>query len=168
GNAGGVNVLAADAAEAAGLSVPELSTATRARLAAATGGTASGENPVDLGAGASPAALRAAVHALAVSGDVDTVIGVFAATRTNDVPGALAALADAADAAPDLPMAAILVGVPDPPTALGARRVPVYALPEDAVRAMGRAAAYAAWRRQPLGARPELAGVDADLARATV
>src|SRR5213078_2357016 len=130
GNAGGVNVLAADAAEAAGLTVPEVP----------------GGNPVDLGAAATPQTMAAALTALAESGAVDAVIAVFAATRANDIPGILAAIGTAADAAA-IPVAAVLVGVPDAPTHLGTRRAPVFALPEQAVRALGHAARYAAWRR---------------------
>src|SRR5207244_10363761 len=93
---------------------------------------------------------------------------VFAATRANDVPGMLAAIAEAADAAPEVPVLAVLVGVPDSPVHLGRRRAPVFALPEQAVRALAHAARYAAWRRAPLGRRPDLTGVDPDRARTIV
>jgi acyl-CoA synthetase (NDP forming)/RimJ/RimL family protein N-acetyltransferase len=144
GNAGGVNVLAADAADAAGLTVPD----------------AAGGNPVDLGAAATPAALTDAVARLVSGGDVDAILVVFAATRANDVPGMLAAIAASADAAPEVPVAVVLVGVPDTPTSVGTRLAPVFDLPEQAVRALGHAARYAAWRREPLGHRPDLAGID--------
>jgi acyl-CoA synthetase (NDP forming) len=152
GNAGGVNVLAADAAEAAGLTVPD----------------ASGGNPVDLGAAATPTAMAEAVTRLTGGGEVDAVLAVFAATRANDVPGILAALAAAADAAGSVPVAVVLVGVPDAPMSLGGRRAPVFALPEQAVRALGHAARYAAWRREPLGRRPDLTGIDPNHARVLV
>ncbi len=152
GNAGGVNVFAADAAEAAGLTVPD----------------ASGGNPVDLGAAANPTAMAEAVTRLARGGEVDAVLTVFAATRANDVPGMLAALATAADAAGSIPVAVVLVGVPDSPVSLGGRRAPVFALPEQAVRALGHASRYAAWRREPLGRRPDLTGIDTNHARVLV
>jgi acyl-CoA synthetase (NDP forming)/GNAT superfamily N-acetyltransferase len=168
GNAGGLNVLAADAAEAAGLVVPELSPELQAAIAATAPGAAGVANPIDLGAEATPAALAAAIAALAGSGEVDAVVAAYVATRTNDVPGALAALAAAADDAPALPLAVTIVGAVDPPATLGGRRVPVYPLPEDAVRALGHAARYAAWRRAPLGSRPQLPNVDRRRARAIV
>jgi acyl-CoA synthetase (NDP forming) len=90
------------------------------------------------------------------------------ATRSNDIAGALAALAAAVDDAPELPVAVAVVGAAQPPTTLGSRRAPVFPLPEDAVRALGRAARYAAWRREPLGRQPELSGVDAHRARSIV
>ncbi|MEP6696503.1 MAG: GNAT family N-acetyltransferase [Pseudonocardiales bacterium] len=152
GNAGGVNVLAADAAEAAGLAVPD----------AAAG------NPIDLGAAATPAALAEAITQLAHSGEVDAILAVFAATRANDTSGILDAIASAADASEQLPVLAVLIGVTNPPAHLGARRTPVFALPELAVGALGHAVRYAAWRRQPLGRRPDLAGIDPKRARAIV
>ena len=151
GNAGGLNILAADAAEAAGLRVPDLP----------------GGNPRDLGAWAGPADFAAALSAQAAGGLVDAVVAIFAATRTNDGPATLAALADTVDAV-ESPVVAVLVGVDDAPTSLGRRGVPVFGLPEQAVRAVGHAARYAAWRREPLGSRPVLPEIDAERARAIV
>jgi acyl-CoA synthetase (NDP forming) len=95
------------------------------------------------------------------------VIAVVAVTRANDPAAMRAAIAGVADAHPDLPMAVVMLG-PGDHTALGARRVPVYDLPERAVRAIGQAVRYAAWRREPLGGRPELTGVDTAGARAAI
>ena len=153
GNAGGANVLAADAAEAHGL-----------RLPAQVAGLA---NPLDLGAGANPTALRESLAAVAGSGEVDAVLAVVAGTRTNDPAALRAAIATVADAHPDLPVAVVQLGLGGA-AAVGQRRVPVYDLPERAVRAISQAARYAGWRREPLGSRPELTGVDTAGARAEV
>lgn len=154
GNAGGMNVLAADAAEAAGLVLPDLA--------------AGGGNPVDLGADTTPDMLVAAVRRMAASGEVDALFVIFAATPGNRPAETVTALSDALDIAATLPVAVVLVGVQDPPTVLGERRVPVFDLPEPGVRALGRAAAYAEWRRTPLGTRPVLSGVDPARARRIV
>jgi acyl-CoA synthetase (NDP forming)/GNAT superfamily N-acetyltransferase len=167
GNAGGANVLAADAAEAAGLRVPALSAALRRRLSRLTPEGAAVDNPLDLGAAASPAALATALNHIARSGEVDSVVLVVAATRANDVPAMLAAATTAADRHTSLPVAIVLLG-PEPPAVVGERRTPVFDLPERAVRAMGHAAGYAAWRREPAGQRPALGGLDPEDARATV
>jgi acyl-CoA synthetase (NDP forming)/GNAT superfamily N-acetyltransferase len=164
GNAGGVNVLAADAAGPAGLRVPELSPALRDEVRRLTRVPA---NPLDLGAGVAPATLAEAVTLVATSGEVDAVLVVVASTRANDVPGALTALADVADALPSMPIAVVALGASGA-TTLGTRRVPVFDLPERAVYALGKAAGYAAWRQEPLGAQPDLPGVDPEGARATV
>jgi acyl-CoA synthetase (NDP forming)/GNAT superfamily N-acetyltransferase len=168
GNAGGLNVLAADAADSAALAVPELSGPVQNLIRAAAPGAAGVGNPIDLGAEATPAALAASVAALASSGEVDAVVVTFVATRTNDVRGALSALAAAVDDAPGLPVAITVVGAADAPTTVGTRRAPVYPLAEDAVRALGHAARYAAWRRAPLGTRPRLSDVDTTTARRIV
>ena len=168
GNAGGLNVLAADAADAAGLEVPELSAHVRAAVDALAPSAAGVANPIDLGAEATPAALAASIAALADSGEVDAVVAALVATRTNDISGALSALAAAVDDAPGLTVAVVIVGMADPPAVVGTRRAPVFALPEDAVRALGHAARYARWRRTPLGNRPALPDVDPHRARALV
>lgn len=153
GNAGGANVLAADAAEAAGLRLP-------ARVAGL-------DNPLDLGAGTTPAALQQSLAAIAGSGEVDAVLAVVAGTRTNDPAALRRSVASVADAHPALPMAMVRLGRGDA-AAVGERRVPVYALPERAIQAIGHAARYAAWRREPLGSRPDLPGLDSARARTEV
>jgi acyl-CoA synthetase (NDP forming)/GNAT superfamily N-acetyltransferase len=165
GNAGGVNVLAADAAEAAGLSVPRLPARVRAAIAEVAPGAATAANPVDLGAAASPEAVDIAIRSTVDSREVDALLVVFAATLANDVPGIVDAIATAAAGSP-LPVAVVLLGVPTPPHVLGG--APVYALPEQAVTALGHAARYAAWRGSPLGTIPALPGIDAPAARALV
>ena len=68
-------------------------------------GSAADENPVDLGAGATPDALREAASAIACSGEVDSLLALTA-TRTNDI----AALLDAIEKA-DLSSVSVLVNV---------------------------------------------------------
>lgn len=167
GNAGGVNVLAADAAEPAGLSVPALTPALCARLARLASVATGCDNPLDLGPAPTPASLAGALDQVARSGEVDLALVVVAATRAVDVPALLDALAPVVDRHAGLPMAVVVLGTAGP-KALGERRVPVFDLPENAVRALGHAARYAAWRREPLGTRPALAGIDPEPARAAV
>ncbi|GAA2673342.1 bifunctional acetate--CoA ligase family protein/GNAT family N-acetyltransferase [Actinoplanes palleronii] len=169
GNAGGLNVLAADAAEPAGLQVPALPGHVRAEVSAVAPHAAGLDNPIDLGAGASPEAFAAVADAVARSGSADLLLFVVIRTRANRPDSILAALAPIADRYPHLPMAVVLTGgAGDTPPTLATRRVPVYELPEHAVRAMGHAWSHAQWQRQPLGRRPELPGIDADRARALI
>ena len=88
-NAGGPAILCADACEAAGLEVPELSKKLRRKLARALPPHAATSNPVDMLAAAGPAEFEKSVTALASSGEVDAVIAIF-------VP-ALAAIVDEVD-----------------------------------------------------------------------
>nr|WP_277606040.1 acetate--CoA ligase family protein [Glycomyces sp. L485] len=168
GNAGGVGVLAADAAEAAGLDVPGLSGDARRRLSEAVPEVAAADNPVDLGAAASPGAFADALACLGASHETDALLAVFAVTGASDVQGNLAAIARALDAIPGTPAAVVVMGAADAPSTLGARRIPVFGFPETAVAAQGRAAAYARWRTRPLGKRPEVPGIDRAGARAII
>jgi acyl-CoA synthetase (NDP forming)/GNAT superfamily N-acetyltransferase len=159
GNAGGLNVLAADAASAAGLQVVELSATLQHEFADLAPHLAGVTNPLDLGADAPPATIGRAVSAFGSSGEADALVVTLVATRANDLPGALAAVAEAANDQPQLPIVVIGVGG-DSPLRLGPRNLPVYDLPEDAVRALGHACRYARWRREPTGSRPVLSGID--------
>ncbi len=168
GNAGGLNVLAADAAEVHGLRVPPLSPPLRRRLAELVPGSASTDNPLDLGAGASPFAFAAAAAAVAESGEVDALLLVVIATRANAPTAILATLGRVVDDHPDLAVAIVLVGAPEEEPTLGKRGAPIFGLPERAVAALAHASSYAAWRRRPLGKRPELSGVDSERGRRLV
>jgi acyl-CoA synthetase (NDP forming)/GNAT superfamily N-acetyltransferase len=159
GNAGGLNILAADAAEAASLKVVQFSATLQQELADLAPHLAGVANPVDLGADAPSATIGRAIRALASSGEADALVVTLVATRTNDLPGALSALSEAADDQPHLPIAAVVVG-DDSPVKLGKKNLPIYQLPEDAVRALGHACRYARWRREPTGSKPALSGVD--------
>ena len=168
GNAGGAGILAVDAAAAAGLEVPCLSAALRDRLAELAGSPASTENPVDLGAAASPEAFASALTAIITSGEVDAAVVVFAATLANDADAVIAALGASCAEAGDVTLAGCILGLSGAPSTLpGPDRgtIPVYAFPESAVRAVGAAVRYARWRRSPHGRVPDLPDVDVATAR---
>ncbi|TDW24395.1 bifunctional acetate--CoA ligase family protein/GNAT family N-acetyltransferase [Kribbella kalugense] len=168
GNAGGAGVLAADAAGRLGLELPELSQAVQQELTA-TGAVGSG-NPVDLGAAASPKSLAQALKVIMASGEVDTVLVCYAATRAGRVDEIFDAIATAAALA-DLPIVVNCVGSIDagPEIALAdGRRLPVFPFPESAVRALAQAVRYAEWRARPQGDVPDLTHVDPIGARAVV
>jgi len=169
GNAGGAGVLAADAAEALGLAVPELSDASKQALLDGTAAVAAG-NPADLGAAATPERLGTAIRILQDSGEVDALLVVFAATRAGNVADVYAAIGDAAEGA-GIPIVVNCLGAPeaDPQVALAdGRGLPVFPFPETAIRALGHAVRYAEWRERPQGVVPDLDRVDADRARDVV
>jgi acyl-CoA synthetase (NDP forming)/RimJ/RimL family protein N-acetyltransferase len=169
GNAGGAGVLAADAAGAAELDVPEFSVTTTSELIEVTGAVGAG-NPVDLGAAATPQTLEHAIRIILTSGEVDAVLVTYAATRAGDVEETYAAIARAASGA-TIPVLVNCLGAPGAAaqvTLEDGSSLPVYAFPETAVRALGHAVRYAAWRARPQGVVPETPGVDKDGARAIV
>jgi acyl-CoA synthetase (NDP forming)/GNAT superfamily N-acetyltransferase len=157
GNAGGLNVLAADEAERCGLSVPTLPLEVQ-RAFAAPALAAGLANPVDLGAGAGPADLARAVETLGRSDMVDALLLTFVATRANDAERDLAALAVACKGLP-LPAVAVVTGT-DAGHLLAGGSIPVFDLPEHAVRALGHLARYAGWRRSPRPVPRRVAGTD--------
>jgi acyl-CoA synthetase (NDP forming)/GNAT superfamily N-acetyltransferase len=107
------------------------------------------------------------VHAVAEAlkdPDVDAVLAAFAPVLLEEEHGDIAeALRQISDTA-GKPLAAVLPADPsftvsptyvdgDPPA------LPIYPAIEEAVRALGRVARYAAWRREPLGAVPPMSNV---------
>lgn len=162
GNAGGIGILACDAAHAAGLHVPTLSEGVRRRLP----GPAGVDNPVDLGAGATADELQKSLSVIGESGEVDAIVAVVAATRANLPEGLLAAVTTS-----PLPIVAVVLGLADRPALLtrsGGRPVPVFSFPESAVRALGHAVRYGRWRRSSRGMVPDLAGIQTAAARSLV
>jgi len=169
GNSGGPGVLAADACEAAGLAVPELSPATQEALRGCLPAAAGVRNPVDMMASADPATYQAALRILLADPDVDAVIVVCTPTHAASVAGVAGALADVSADRPDKPLVANLVGYEGIPEALrGEHAVPCFPFPETAARALARAAWYADWRRRPIGDVPTLDGIDLRPARSVV
>ena len=155
-NAGGPGILAVDACEAAGLTVAPFTDTTRARLAAFLPPEASVGNPVDMIASAGPDAYRRAIEVALTSDDTDAVIVIFTPVDPRTSGETLQAIRDGiADGrragATRKPVLGCLMAGDGRPLALdlGSERVPVYAFPENAARALGRAAAYASWRAQP-------------------
>ncbi len=149
-NAGGLGVLAADAADEAGLDVAVFSPALQRELAGRVSQTNGWANPVDAGAGVDAAGLAGIVDRILGSDEVDAVLVVLAATDTNDVAAALGQLADVRSQHLGRPLIVVLVG--DDGAELGtevAERLTIMASGRAAAAALGRVAAYAEWRRNP-------------------
>ena len=164
GNAGGAAVLAADACEAAGLSVPEFDGATQAAIREIAGPNAGVSNPVDLGAGATPKLFEDALRAALQSPSIDGAVVILAPVATADAEDVARAVAGI-DAG-IRPIVFVHLGDSGVPAALsaGARPIPCYAFPERAVRALGRIAGHSTWKRRPAGQTPRLEDVDAGAA----
>ena len=165
GNAGGINVLCADATVGAALTLPVLPDEAQDVIRSAAPGCASAANPVDLGAAADPEAMRAAIHAVAPH--ADALVVTFAATLATDATAMIEAIGSAADDI-DIPVAVTVLGADQLFTHVGRRRTPVYELPEQAISALSRAARYGRWQRAPLGRRPDPDGIDSAKARRLV
>jgi acyl-CoA synthetase (NDP forming)/GNAT superfamily N-acetyltransferase len=139
GNAGGLGILAADAADREGLAVLDV---TEPGAGAAPRPTLS--NPHDLGAGATPQAFGDAVSAMAADGRVDSLIVIVAATAVTDLDAVIHAVEGAVDAGPRIPCALVVVGAD-----LSRRSSVVsYGSVDSAVAALARASEYGAWRQR--------------------
>jgi acyl-CoA synthetase (NDP forming)/RimJ/RimL family protein N-acetyltransferase len=157
-NGGGLGILCADACEAAGLEVPETPAEVVFRLErAALPAEAALGNPVDLLATASPAQFAATIDAFAQSDAVDALIVLYVPPLMTDPEPIAAAIRDAATRG-GLPIAAVFAMRQLPPAAAG---LPCFQFPEDAARAVARAARYGAWRARAPGHLPALSVDDA-------
>lgn len=126
-NAGGVGVLAADNAEAAGLTVSRLENAT---------------------ATATPAEVGACADDLLAADDVDALIVLLVASPVGDALGAAELLPEVRRRYPEKPVLLVpLGGLHVEPAGLDG--VTAYRTAGSALRALMRAAGYAEWRREP-------------------
>ena len=171
-NAGGTGVLAADACADAGLSVATLTEETQRRLAALLPPGAVVAGPVDATAAVGAGAFRACLEEVARDPSVDALVAIGVPTALADLSTAITGarvgkpiavtLLEQADSVRVLPVG------PKPPGSDRAPSVAAYAYPESAVRAIGHAVRYRAWRDSQQGRLPELAGLDPAGARALV
>jgi acetyl coenzyme A synthetase (ADP forming)-like protein len=157
-NAGGPGILCADACEAGGLLVPELSSATRQRLSAFLPLQASLSNPVDLIASAGPEHYRQAVETLLASDEVEALVVIYIPVDPSQRLQVLDAIAAGVAAGrqaggADTPVLACLLaeGEASGPWQLARETIPTFAFPEAAARALGKVADYAQWRVRPVG-----------------
>jgi acetyl coenzyme A synthetase (ADP forming)-like protein len=166
-NAGGPGIMCADACEADGLEVVQLSPRLQASLADGLPAEAAVANPVDMLASAPPEHYRRTVELVAASGEVDAVIVIFIPPLPADTAAVDQAVQDAAAAARSVPVLNVVMSSADPrPEGGDGPRLPRYQFPEDAARALVRAVEYGTWRQRPEGQVPELPDVRHDEAAA--
>ena len=164
-NVGGAGVLAADACTDLGLAVhhPGGQTSRRLRALIPAGGSVNG--PVDTGATVSADAFRQVLEALGADEDVHAIIALILRTgATGDLPRAIA------EADVSVPLAVVVLNQPEAVRLVDAKdgKVPAYAYPEVAARALSRAVKYAEWRAAPRRTVPAFPDVDAERARQLV
>jgi len=164
-NVGGAGVLAADACTDLGLAVHHAGgeTSRRLRDIVPVGGSVSG--PVDTAATVSADAFRQVLETLGADEEVHSVIALV--LRTGATGDLLQAIAEA-----DLqvPLAVVVLNQPEAVRLVDAKdgKVPAYAYPETAARALSRAVKYAEWRTAPRRTVPTFPDVEAERAREIV
>ena len=125
-------------------------------------------NPVDLGAGATPELFEAALRTVLASTSIDGAVVILAPVATADAEEIARAMVGIDPGS--RPLVFVHLGDSTVPAALsqGERKIPAYAFPERAVRALGRIAEHSSWKTRPVGHAAQLDGVDVDAAQAIV
>jgi acetyl coenzyme A synthetase (ADP forming)-like protein len=168
-NGGGLGILCADACEASGLEVTDLPAEVQEQLAAFLPVTAATSNPVDMIATARASEYRQAIETVAASGAVDAIVAIFIpplVTRAEDVADAIAQAARKVDRS--VPLLSVFASHEPAPAALAEARVPSYAYPEDAARALAKAAEHGLWRARKRGEQRWFPGLRRDEAAAVI
>jgi acetyl coenzyme A synthetase (ADP forming)-like protein len=160
-NAGGPGILAADAIEAFGLELVELSDETTRKLAPLFPAEASIRNPLDMIASATPRGYRTALEALLRDPNADAIVPIFVpplGVKQEDVVGAIV---DAARTVPGKPLLGVLMGregLPAGRAQLLEAGIPTYVFPESAARALAVLNRQREWMTQPVPAPVHLDG----------
>jgi acetyl coenzyme A synthetase (ADP forming)-like protein len=170
-NAGGPAILCADACEASGLVVPPLPSEARKALASFLPAAGSTGNPVDMLAAATAADYRQAIDVLAHREEIDAIIVIFTPPLVTQAAEVVEAIQSAASAMPrPIPLLSVFMSKESAPHVVSSHGVsiPYYPFPEDAARALARAARYSSWLQTPEEPITFPDGVDRDRATAVI
>jgi acetyl coenzyme A synthetase (ADP forming)-like protein len=169
-NAGGPGIMAADACESAGLTLPALSAKTTKALRAFLPAEASVRNPVDMIASARAESYQKALALLVADENVDAVIVIFVPPLVTGAPEVARAIL-AGGKGSRKPILSCFMGshgIPESLKSLNEGHIPSYAFPEAAARTLARVAQYGRWRAAEPGETPKLRNVDGGAARGII
>ena len=164
-NAGGPGILAADACEGEGLTVPPLSPATSEKLRTFLPAAASVGNPVDMLASAPPEHYRRALKLLVAEEGLDAILVIFIPPIATNPEEVATAIVEGARGSKKPVLATFMSAKGTLPVLAP---VPCYPFPESAAIALARAAKYGQWRREPPGEIPSYDDLDVARARAVL
>jgi acyl-CoA synthetase (NDP forming)/GNAT superfamily N-acetyltransferase len=167
-NVGGPGILVADACEAVGLLVPELSHDIQTALRTGLPATAAVGNPVDVVAGASAEQYGRTMRLLGAAEEIDAIIAVFIALGDTLAEDFAREIAAAAAGLPGKPVIAVFMMAGPAPADLSEAGIPVFARPEQAATALGHIARWAEWRARPAGHVVTPPGIDPGRGRAAI
>ena len=170
-NAGGPGILAADALEAAGLVLPELSADTRARLAALLPAEASTRNPVDTIASGGPKEYAHCMSTLLDSDEVDAVMLIYVPTTLEGAAEVAAAIRATTASRPEGEVPVLAVFMQQGSSSLLAeegRTIPTFRFPEAAALALSKAVRHSEWRARDPGVERSFADLDTARIRGVV
>lgn len=168
-NAGGPGILAADALDACGLDLVELSPATVDRLRPLFPEEASIRNPLDMIASATPDGYASALTALLADPAIDAVVPIFVPPFGIKQEDVAAAIIGAAVSAKDKVVLAVLMGregLPQGRAELQEVGIPTYVFPESAARALAALNRHGEWAGRPVATHLAFDDVDRRAVRA--
>jgi acyl-CoA synthetase (NDP forming)/GNAT superfamily N-acetyltransferase len=149
GNSGGPLILAADACEGGGLSVPELGEATQHAVGEVLVPAAAAANPVDLTADGTAAMLEQALDIVLGDDGIDAVIAIVVETMAISAAEVRETITRVAQRS-GKPVVACSVEAGAALVPSGAAQVAEIPSPERTAAALGHVCAYAQWCRRPL------------------
>jgi len=170
-NAGGPGILAADALESNGLTLPEFSEELQGKLREVLSEEASTRNPVDLIASAGAAEYAHCLNAMLESDEVDAVIASYIPASPLGTPEIAAALREAgARNHGKKTFLSVFMSYDHPGDLLAGEdvRVPTYLFPEAAAVALARAVRYGEWLQTAEGEVPTFKDLDTEAGREIV
>jgi acetyl coenzyme A synthetase (ADP forming)-like protein len=171
-NAGGPGILLADACEARGLELPELTADTKAALRTFLPAQAGLSNPVDMIASATAEQYARAIEVVGADPQVDSLVAIYVPPLVTDPEDIARAVARGAGTVPaDKPVLSVFISSKGAPPLLseGPRgRLPAYAYPENAAMALAAAEWYGRWRTRPRGTALKLGRLEESTVRAVV
>jgi acetyltransferase len=171
-NGGGPGILAADASEQQGLTLPEFSSETAGKLGQLIKRDITVRNPLDLTGSVTPEEFEGSLRVLVEDDSVDAVLAVF-------VPAAVVDSTLVEDAIRRVnplyqrrkkPLLVCFMGQRGFKARLGKAGsfVPCYPFPEDAVSALAKAVEYRELMTKPRGAVPRIKGIKRERARGII
>ena len=149
GNSGGPLILAADACEGGGLTVPELPQPTQRALGEVLAPAAATANPVDLTADGTAAMLEQALDAVLADDAIDAVITIVVETMAISAAEVRETITRVAQRV-GKPVVACSVEAGAALVPSGAAQVAEIPSPERTAAALAHVCAHAQWRRRPL------------------
>jgi acetate---CoA ligase (ADP-forming) len=154
-NAGGPGILLADACEAQGLKLPELSAESLAALRGFLPPQAGLANPIDVIASATAEQYARAISVVGCDPNIDAVVVVYIPLYVTQIDAYAAAIARGAGTVPaHKPVLSVFMSSRGAPRMLagGSRgQLPSFSFPENAAMALAAAEHYGRWRERPPG-----------------
>ncbi|HXY37972.1 MAG TPA: acetate--CoA ligase family protein [Planctomycetaceae bacterium] len=169
-NAGGPAVLCADALEAQGFTLPELSAATKTALRRVVPPQATVSNPIDLIGTTDPDQFAHCLHHVLDSGDFDAVVVIYVPRLPGTSPQIARVMREYAGKFKAMPFLAVFMESEEPPRELRDANpsIPCFRYPEAAARALRGAVEYAEWSAKAPGVIPPLENVSPKSARRAI